>query len=191
MNKKTKDKLECVIAMSPMEDDVSTDCLAVALCSYFDDHMDKPENDPVDDEKGWGEWVCGKYEKAQENILNEVAEFVDTTIADLHTQLEQAKAERDDVHKEYQDACLKLNDALERIAKMQEFVRTVIRQECWALDPLDGGDLQDLAEKLGFIEKHAATIDDIDDESDFEVGDIIYKFTAALAGSQPERKENE
>ena len=37
-----------------------------------------------------------------------------------------------------------------------------------------------MAEKLSLIEPHIATIDDIDDESDFDVGDTIYKFTKTL-----------
>ena len=64
--------------------------------------------------------------------------------------------------------------------KLKEFARHVIETECWTLCEQDGGDLQELAEKLGLIEPHIATEDDIDDESDFEVGDKIYKFSDML-----------
>jgi hypothetical protein len=64
--------------------------------------------------------------------------------------------------------------------KAKEFARTVIRAYCWGYDTMDGIEIQDLAESLGLIAKHTATKDDVDDESDFEVGDPIYKFTAAL-----------
>ena len=33
--------------------------------------------------------------------------------------------------------------------RLKEFARPVIRQECWSLSDLDGGDIQELAEKLG------------------------------------------
>ena len=63
---------------------------------------------------------------------------------------------------------------------MQKFARRVIKQECWSYFDLDGGDIQDWAEKLGLIEKHTATKEDVGEESDFEVGDTIYKFSQAL-----------
>ncbi len=64
--------------------------------------------------------------------------------------------------------------------RLREFARHVIKVECWSIFEQDGGDIQELAEKLSLIEPHIATIDDIDDESDFDVGDTIYKFTKTL-----------
>ena len=55
--------------------------------------------------------------------------------------------------------------------KLKEFAREVIKVECWSLLEQDGGSLQDLAEKLGLIEKH----------------DEIFKFSSILA----EDKDNE
>lgn len=78
----------------------------------------------------------------------------------------------------------------ERIRGLKEFARHVIRQECWSLFDLDGGDIQDLAEKLGLIEPHIATEDDIDEESDFEVGDTIFKFSEVLQAIAPTGKES-
>lgn len=63
---------------------------------------------------------------------------------------------------------------------LKDFARPVIEQECWSLFPQDGGDLQRLAEKLGLIVSDVATQEDVDDESDFEVGDRIYKFSDIL-----------
>ncbi len=64
--------------------------------------------------------------------------------------------------------------------RLKDFARPVIRQECWSLFPQDGGDLQKLAEKLGLIVPKIATAEDVDDESDVEVGDRIYKFSDIL-----------
>lgn len=63
---------------------------------------------------------------------------------------------------------------------LTEFASSVIQTECWAIEPLDGCDIQELAERLGLIAPHTATEADVDEESDFEVGDKIYKFTEAL-----------
>lgn len=64
--------------------------------------------------------------------------------------------------------------------RLKEFTRHVIRQECWSIFPQDGGDIQELAEKLGLIAPCAATEEDVDEESDYGVGDKIYKFSELL-----------
>ena len=63
---------------------------------------------------------------------------------------------------------------------LKEFARSVIRQECWEIEPLDGADIQELAERLELIMPCIATEADVDEESDYEVGDIIYKFSETL-----------
>ncbi len=75
-----------------------------------------------------------------------------------------------------------INQLKSALVALKEFARHVIRIECWSLECQDGGDLQDLAEKLGLIKQHTATKADIDEESDIEVGDIIYKFADILKG---------
>lgn len=79
---------------------------------------------------------------------------------------------------------LRITELEAELAALKEFARHVIQIECWSLYEQDGGDLQDLAEKLGLIEQHTATVADVDEESDFEVGDIIYKFTDILKGAK-------
>lgn len=64
--------------------------------------------------------------------------------------------------------------------RLREFARYVIRQECWAISDIDGGDIQELAEKLNLIEPRIATEQDIDDESDYGVGDPMFVFSDAL-----------
>jgi hypothetical protein len=63
--------------------------------------------------------------------------------------------------------------------KLKEFARKVIGGYCWGV-PLDGLDIQELAGSLELIEPRTATEADVDDESDYEVGDSIYKFTKEL-----------
>ena len=70
------------------------------------------------------------------------------------------------------------------IDKLKEFARKIIKQYCWGLqiDEPDGSSIQDLAEKLGLIEPHIATKEDIDPEwDDYEVGDTVPKFSSILA----------
>ena len=76
--------------------------------------------------------------------------------------------------------CKALRTKLDQQEKLKEFARHVIEVECWSLHDQDGGDLQELAEKLGLIELHTATEEDVADNLDFEVGDPICKFTKVL-----------
>lgn len=68
--------------------------------------------------------------------------------------------------------------------KLKEFARKIIKDECWDMQEPDGGDTQDLAEKLSLIKPTTATAEDVDDFSDFEVGDTIFKFTDILKESE-------
>ena len=103
-----------------------------------------------------------------------------------------------DLHKEKQSiyqtmATQSKIEALQADNKLlKEFARNVIMVEVWGLDELDGCELQELAERLGLIESYIATEADVDEESDFEVGDKMYKFSQALqpdkeASSEPTR----
>jgi len=67
---------------------------------------------------------------------------------------------------------------------LKEFARKVIEQECWDIFELDRGEIQDWAEKAGLIKLCIATEADIDDDSDFDVGDTIYKFTEMMRGGE-------
>ena len=66
------------------------------------------------------------------------------------------------------------------LERLKDFARRVIRQECWSLFEQDGGDIQEWAEKLGLIVPHIATVEDVDEERDYGVGDKIYKFSDRL-----------
>ncbi|MCK5611584.1 hypothetical protein KAR91_57465 [Candidatus Pacearchaeota archaeon] len=134
----------------------------------------------------------------KDKLIDEMYE----TIADLHTQLAESKAETDSVGQDYQDAARRMEEAITRAAKaeaqnkrlkargiedmqdeigrLREFTQKIISDQCWGYEEMDGLDVQDLAEKLGFIAAHTATAEDVDEESDYEVGDIMYKFTDML-----------
>ena len=63
------------------------------------------------------------------------------------------------------------------LEKLKKFARKVIDNVCWNGYVLDGGDVQEFAEKLGLIKQTTVT----EEFDDFEVGDIVYKFTEILA----------
>ena len=65
------------------------------------------------------------------------------------------------------------------LSPLKEFAREVIKLVCWKGD-MDGLSVQDLAEKLNLIQSHKATAEDVDDESDFEIGDSIFRFPKTL-----------
>ena len=118
-------------------------------------------------------------------------------IKDLTAKLATAEKERDEltaVLEEYKDALnAKFADMSRQFIEvtvpnlqaentiLKEFACQIIRQECWAYEPLDPCDIQDFAERLGLIAKHIAAEDDVDESGDIEVGDKIYKFTPILS----------
>ena len=64
--------------------------------------------------------------------------------------------------------------------QLAKFAREIIEEYCWNLCDPDGGSIQDLAKKLNLIKPHIATTEDVDDFSDFDVGDNICKFAPIL-----------
>ena len=49
-----------------------SDNLSIALASYFEGHVGRPDDDPIDDETGYGEWVMEKTLSALEEIGNHI-----------------------------------------------------------------------------------------------------------------------
>ncbi len=57
-----------------IENSSSADNLAIALCSYFSKHTDRPDDDPEhDDNFHWGDWVIEKTNAALDLIASELA----------------------------------------------------------------------------------------------------------------------
>ena len=68
----------------------------------------------------------------------------------------------------------------EKFKVLADFVKSIIRTECWN-ECLDGGDVQDRAVEQGILIPCVIEQDDIDsgllnDEVDWEVGDTAYNF---------------
>jgi len=58
-----------------VEENVCGDNLSIVLCTYFSDHMDRPEGDVAtenDDNCYWGDWVYWKTDEA----LNIIADAI-------------------------------------------------------------------------------------------------------------------
>ena len=103
---------------------------------------------------------------------------LEKTIAEQAEQIKTLRQEADAI----------LDDLIKAAAQNQplkEFAHSVIKQECWGYD-VDGAEIQELAEKLGFIKEHIATKEDVNEFTDYEVGDKIYKFTDILKGQDNE-----
>ena len=65
----------------------------------------------------------------------------------------------------------------DELVALKKFARKVIKEYGWDMEVLE---VQDLAEELGLIVEHTATENDVDEESDCEVGDSMYKFSEIL-----------
>ena len=54
-----------------LEQGFTGDNLVIALCSYFEDHLDCPDEEP-DDENGWKPWALQKAYAALDLIVDEI-----------------------------------------------------------------------------------------------------------------------
>lgn len=80
-------KLRNLIAGCHVEKDGMPDNLAIALCSYFEDHLGRPDDDdPASDETGWGAWVSQKYEEAMDLITDEVLRAIEAETAEANAR---------------------------------------------------------------------------------------------------------
>ena len=57
-----------------VEEGVLVDNLAIVLVTYFERHLDRPDNDP-ETEHGWGEWAEQKANEAVELIADQIAKL--------------------------------------------------------------------------------------------------------------------
>lgn len=56
----------------------NSDNLATVLVSYFEEHLDKPEDSPVDDDRGgWSKWALDKTDAALDRIAAQAAAWAE------------------------------------------------------------------------------------------------------------------
>lgn len=72
-----KQRLRNIIGGCDVEDGLWMDNLAIVLCTYFSDHMDRPDPDPESDDSGWGEWVTEKTNQALTRITEAVLKEIE------------------------------------------------------------------------------------------------------------------
>jgi hypothetical protein len=91
----------------------------------------------------------------------------------------------DDAKEQVKDLENRLATAEIERGKLAIFARHTIRTECWdcwdCQPGIDGGDVQDMAHKLGLIEPYTATEADAAVMDNVSAGDTIYKFADWLA----------
>lgn len=51
-----------------VEGEPCSDNLAIVICTYFERHLERPEDDPESD-YGWGEWTLRKTDEALDRIV--------------------------------------------------------------------------------------------------------------------------
>lgn len=90
----TKDRLLRKISSLPTTDGPGMpDNLAIALCTYFSDSQDRPENDE-ETENGWGEWVeeqCNKTLAKIASVCSDEVERLEREKSDLQEVLDDKR----------------------------------------------------------------------------------------------------
>ena len=109
-------------------------------------------------------------------------------VAKLQSENQQQAEQITAMNRKMADLRVNRGEKDEEIKRLKEFAVAVIRQECWGYDSFDGCEIQELSERLGLIEPHIATKADLDEYTDYDEGDTIYKFSSTLA-APPQKEE--
>lgn len=72
MGKVDKQDLISILNTLDIESKTYGDNLAIVLASYFEEHLERPENDPIDEEYGWGEWTIKQTEDTIELMADQI-----------------------------------------------------------------------------------------------------------------------
>ncbi|CAB4130389.1 hypothetical protein UFOVP119_13 [uncultured Caudovirales phage] len=72
MSESAPERMRRIIGSAPMDSRPGADNLAIALCVYFEHHIDRPRNDASTDDHPWGEWV----EQQANRVLDELVLLV-------------------------------------------------------------------------------------------------------------------
>jgi hypothetical protein len=57
------------------------DSLGVAIATFYEGHPERPDDDPEDDETGWGEWTDKQFERFENDMVDILT--ADTTKKDI------------------------------------------------------------------------------------------------------------
>lgn len=74
----TKEELRNLIANVTAGDMVPADCVGIALASYFEDHMDRPDDDEIG-EYGWSVWAT----KQTDHTLDAIVDVIYPLLKDI------------------------------------------------------------------------------------------------------------
>lgn len=70
-----RQRLRSKIGCFMLENGMTSDNLAIALCTYFEGHMDRPKPDP-ETEHGWGQWASENTDRVLDELTDEVLKLI-------------------------------------------------------------------------------------------------------------------
>lgn len=73
--------LRRVLGCHPADNSPHADNLAIVLCTYFEDHQDRPAADP-ETENGWGEWVERQADRVLDELCDQIIKTFTLTVGD-------------------------------------------------------------------------------------------------------------
>lgn len=161
MNKGFEDKLNEIIGGCLIEESTMSDLLVTVLCTYFEKHIDRPVDDPQDDEEGWGKWAIAKTDNAIKFIAEDVANAISTLPMVIELENENKKLREGNLSKRRKEV---------RPEYTQEGIFNYIKE---TRKMLDAGAFEDCIETIWILEWMKLRIENIEatlKTNDFVIG---------------------
>lgn len=76
MEKVTKQEIIHILNSLDVENGGFSDNLSIVLATYFEEHLDRPEDDIEHPEFGWGNWTIKKTDEAFEYMAEQILERI-------------------------------------------------------------------------------------------------------------------